>query len=131
MFHEAAINDLVESIREKGVLQPILVRPHPQRGGGERRRGRRPAIAWRDRLYAGASPALVHQCVVELARRIWRAAPLDAVLGRRRARGWPRWVLALRRCGLTGRKHESHPLCHAPSPRSRRGFATRRARLSA
>ncbi len=29
-FDENAIGDLVESIREKGVLTPILVRPHPQ-----------------------------------------------------------------------------------------------------
>lgn len=28
-FDEAAIDGLVESVREKGVLQPILVRPHP------------------------------------------------------------------------------------------------------
>ena len=28
-FDEAAIDGLVESIREKGILQPILVRPHP------------------------------------------------------------------------------------------------------
>ncbi len=28
-FDEAAIDGLVDSIREKGVLQPILVRPHP------------------------------------------------------------------------------------------------------
>lgn len=42
-FDDAAIDGLVESIREKGVLQPILVRPHPEQGNayeivaGERR----------------------------------------------------------------------------------------------
>lgn len=29
-FDEAAIDGLVDSIREKGVIQPILVRPHPE-----------------------------------------------------------------------------------------------------
>ena len=43
LFDEAALNDLVESIREKGVLQPLLVRPNPKKKGvyeiiaGERR----------------------------------------------------------------------------------------------
>jgi len=42
-FEEEAIEGLANSIREKGVLQPILVRPHPERSGeyeiiaGERR----------------------------------------------------------------------------------------------
>jgi ParB family chromosome partitioning protein len=42
-FAEAEIEDLAQSIREKGVLQPILVRPSPRRAGrfeivvGERR----------------------------------------------------------------------------------------------
>ena len=33
-FNESALNDLVESIREKGVLQPLLVRPDPKRKDG-------------------------------------------------------------------------------------------------
>ena len=33
-FNEAALNDLVESIREKGILQPLLVRPDPKRKDG-------------------------------------------------------------------------------------------------
>ena len=43
VFDESALNDLVESIREKGVLQPLLVRPNAQKLGtyeiiaGERR----------------------------------------------------------------------------------------------
>lgn len=42
VFEENALNDLVESIREKGVLQPLLVRPNPNKAGyeiiaGERR----------------------------------------------------------------------------------------------
>ena len=43
VFDQAAIDDLVESVREKGVLQPILVRRHPNDGesfeiiAGERR----------------------------------------------------------------------------------------------
>ena len=43
VFDELALNDLVESIREKGVLQPLLVRPNPKKKGeyeiiaGERR----------------------------------------------------------------------------------------------
>ena len=43
VFDETALNDLVESIREKGVLQPLLVRPNPKKKGeyeiiaGERR----------------------------------------------------------------------------------------------
>lgn len=43
VFNESALNDLVESIREKGVLQPLLVRPNPKKKGeyeiiaGERR----------------------------------------------------------------------------------------------
>ncbi len=43
VFDQAAIDDLVESVREKGVLQPILVRRHPIDGesfeiiAGERR----------------------------------------------------------------------------------------------
>ncbi len=43
VFDEDAIKDLVESVREKGVLQPILARPHPSKPGqfeiiaGERR----------------------------------------------------------------------------------------------
>lgn len=28
-FDQQAIDDLAESIREKGIIQPILVRPHP------------------------------------------------------------------------------------------------------
>ncbi|WP_135081271.1 ParB/RepB/Spo0J family partition protein [Terasakiella sp. SH-1] len=42
-FEEEAIEGLADSIREKGILQPILVRPHPDRDGefeiiaGERR----------------------------------------------------------------------------------------------
>ncbi len=34
MFDDAAIHDLVESVREKGVLQPILVRPDPGNPSG-------------------------------------------------------------------------------------------------
>ena len=34
IFDENALNDLVESIREKGVLQPLLVRPNPKKKGG-------------------------------------------------------------------------------------------------
>ncbi len=34
VFDESALNDLVESIREKGVLQPLLVRPNPQKKEG-------------------------------------------------------------------------------------------------
>ncbi len=34
VFEENALNDLVESIREKGVLQPLLVRPNPKQKGG-------------------------------------------------------------------------------------------------
>lgn len=43
VFDESALGDLVESIREKGVLQPLLVRPNPKQEGayeiiaGERR----------------------------------------------------------------------------------------------
>lgn len=42
VFEENALNDLVESIREKGVLQPLLVRQNPNKAGyeiiaGERR----------------------------------------------------------------------------------------------
>ena len=43
VFDPNALNDLVESIREKGVLQPLLVRPNPKKKGeyeiiaGERR----------------------------------------------------------------------------------------------
>jgi len=43
LFDAAALDDLVESIREKGVLQPLLVRPNPKKEGayeiiaGERR----------------------------------------------------------------------------------------------
>ena len=43
LFDESALDDLVESIREKGVLQPLLVRPNPKKEGayeiiaGERR----------------------------------------------------------------------------------------------
>ena len=43
LFDESALDDLVESIREKGVLQPLLVRPNPKKSGeyeiiaGERR----------------------------------------------------------------------------------------------
>ena len=42
-FDEAELKDLAASIREKGVLQPLIVRPHPEREGeyeivaGERR----------------------------------------------------------------------------------------------
>lgn len=34
LFDEAALDDLVESIREKGVLQPLLVRPNPKQKDG-------------------------------------------------------------------------------------------------
>ncbi len=34
VFDESALNDLVESIREKGVLQPLLVRPNSKKKGG-------------------------------------------------------------------------------------------------
>jgi len=34
VFDESALNDLVESIREKGVLQPLLVRPNPNKKDG-------------------------------------------------------------------------------------------------
>ncbi len=34
VFDENALNDLVESIREKGVLQPLLVRPNPNKKDG-------------------------------------------------------------------------------------------------
>ena len=34
VFDENALNDLVESIREKGVLQPLLVRPNAKKKGG-------------------------------------------------------------------------------------------------
>ena len=43
VFDESALNDLIESIREKGVLQPLLVRPNANKQGsyeiiaGERR----------------------------------------------------------------------------------------------
>lgn len=42
-FDPEGITDLIESVREKGILQPILVRPHPDKAGdyeiiaGERR----------------------------------------------------------------------------------------------
>lgn len=29
VFEQTAIDDLIESVREKGILQPLLVRPHP------------------------------------------------------------------------------------------------------
>jgi ParB family chromosome partitioning protein len=59
VFDAEAINDLVESVREKGILQPILVRPHPEHVGsfeiiaGERR--------WRAAQAAGLHdmPAIV------------------------------------------------------------------------
>ena len=58
-FSEDALAALAQSIREKGILQPLLVRPHPQRSGlfeliaGERR--------WRAAQAAGLHevPALV------------------------------------------------------------------------
>jgi len=34
VFDEKAMDDLVESIREKGVLQPLLVRPNPKKSDG-------------------------------------------------------------------------------------------------
>lgn len=34
LFDESALDDLVESIREKGVLQPLLVRPNPKQPNG-------------------------------------------------------------------------------------------------
>lgn len=60
-FTEAEIDELSASIREKGILQPILVRPHPQQAGafelvaGERR--------WRAAQKAGLHdvPALVRE----------------------------------------------------------------------
>ena len=33
-FPEAGLQDLATSIRAKGVLQPVLLRPHPQQGAG-------------------------------------------------------------------------------------------------
>ena len=33
-FNQAALEDLAQSIRSNGVLQPILVRPHPSKGKG-------------------------------------------------------------------------------------------------
>lgn len=30
LFDQGAIDDLIESVREKGILQPLLVRPHPE-----------------------------------------------------------------------------------------------------
>ncbi len=60
-FGETEISELADSIREKGVLQPVLVRLHPERAGeyqlvaGERR--------WRASQQAGlrAMPALVRE----------------------------------------------------------------------
>ena len=60
-FDEAALDELAESIRTKGVLQPILLRPHPKKSGkyqiiaGERR--------WRAAKRAGLSaiPAVVRE----------------------------------------------------------------------
>ena len=43
MINESALAELTESIRSRGILQPILVRPHPEKAGryqiiaGERR----------------------------------------------------------------------------------------------
>jgi ParB family chromosome partitioning protein len=60
-FSQAEIDELADSIREKGILQPILVRPSPKTAGefeivaGERR--------WRAAQKAGveAAPALVRE----------------------------------------------------------------------
>lgn len=61
VFDESAINDLVESVRQKGILQPLLARPHPDTPGmfeiiaGERR--------WRAAQSAGLHdvPVLVRE----------------------------------------------------------------------
>ena len=55
-FDEAAIDGLVDSIREKGVLQPILVRPHPNDPNGYQivAGERRWRAAQRAKLHEGA-----------------------------------------------------------------------------
>ena len=44
-FDEKELQDLAASIREKGVIQPLILRPHPVRGGAVRDRRRRAALA--------------------------------------------------------------------------------------
>ncbi len=61
VFTEAEIDELAASIREKGILQPVLVRPHPSVPGGfELVAGER---RWRAAMKAGLHevPALVRE----------------------------------------------------------------------
>lgn len=91
VFAEEALAELASSIQEKGVLQPLIVRPHPEKSGqyqivaGERR--------WRAAQRAGVHEvpvlvrALTDEEVLELAiiENIQRADlnPLEEALGYR------------------------------------------------
>ena len=59
VFNEEALNELADSIREHGVLQPLLVRPLPggvyQLVAGERR--------WRASRMAGLQEVPVEMCI--------------------------------------------------------------------
>jgi len=57
VFHEEQIADLVESIRDKGVLQPLLVRPLPDQSG-------RFEIIAGERRWRAAQRARLHQVPV-------------------------------------------------------------------
>lgn len=95
-FSEAALAELAQSVKEKGVLQPVLVRPYPWRWGWQaafNRKGVFQVVQWKGRIgpnlvtrYSGPEFATEKAAAAESEARQAKQAKFELVAGERRYR---------------------------------------------
>lgn len=95
-FNEAALAELAQSVKEKGVLQPVLVRPYPWRWGWQaafNRKGVFQVVQWKGRIgpnlvtrYSGPEFATEKAAAAESEARQAKQAKFELVAGERRYR---------------------------------------------